>query len=123
MTSPKRIIIATLMGVCCGVVCLMLAGSGGNELPGILKLQIIISRTLMGFVIGISAIKMKWAFHGILLGLLMGLPMAFSSTFGAEGTKFTPQSMFFSTLMIGALYGFFIELITSVIFKAKQSGV
>ncbi|MDP8321903.1 MAG: hypothetical protein RAO94_06095 [Candidatus Stygibacter australis] len=122
MTSAKRIIIATLIGVCCGIVCITLAGSGGNKLPGIIIMQMVISRTLMGFVIGISAIKMNWALNGILLGFLMGLPMALSSSLGAEGTDFTPQMMFFSTLIIGAIYGFVIEFFTTVIFKAKQLG-
>jgi hypothetical protein len=75
---------------------------------------------MIGFVIGISAIKMNWALHGLLIGLLIGLPMAVSSAMGADMAGFTPQTMFVSTLVIGAVYGFFIELVTSVIFKAKQ---
>ena len=122
MTSVKRILIATLMGIVCGIICLSLAASGGSVMPDIIKLQIILSRTMIGFVIGISAIRMNWAIHGILLGLLIGLPMAAASSMGADISKFTPQSMFISTLVIGAFYGFFIELVTSVIFKAKQTG-
>ncbi|MDP8221042.1 MAG: hypothetical protein P9X26_06830 [Candidatus Stygibacter frigidus] len=122
MTSGKRIIIATLIGLCCGIVCITLAGSGGKQLPGIIIMQMLISRTLMGFVIGISAIKLNWALHGILLGLLMGLPMALSSSIVVKGTDFTPQMMMFSTLIIGAIYGFVIEFFTTVIFKAKQLG-
>ena len=120
MTSVKRIIIATLMGIGCGVICLFLAASGGDSMPQVIKLQILISRTLMGFVIGISAIKMQWFFHGVLLGLLIGLPMAFASSMGAEGSDFTPQSMFFYTLIIGAIYGVLIEFFTTVVFKAEQ---
>jgi hypothetical protein len=123
MTSEKRIIIATLLGTLFGLVCMLLASSGGSALPEILKLQIVVSRTMLGFVIGISAIKMNWAVHGIIMGLLIGLPMALASTLGTEGTEFTPQSMFFSTLLIGAIYGFLIELITSVVFKARQRRV
>ncbi len=91
-------------------------------MPGIIQLQIILSRTMIGFVIGISAIRMNWVIHGILLCLLIGLPMAVASSMGADMSKFTPQSMFISTLVIGAIYGFLIELVTTVIFKAKQTG-
>lgn len=123
MTSAKRIIIATLMGVCCGVICLSLAASGGDPVSGIIKLQILISRTLLGFVIGISAIRMPWFLHGLIMGILLGLPMALGSSLGAGASEFTPQSMFFYTLFIGGIYGILIEFITSVVFRAKQKSV
>ncbi|MCF7920469.1 MAG: hypothetical protein K9N06_11215 [Candidatus Cloacimonetes bacterium] len=120
MTSAKRMIIATLMGAVCGLICISLAQSGGNTLPDFIKLQMIVSRTMIGFVIGISGIKLGWALHGILLGLLIGLPMALASTMGSADSGFTPEKMFYMTLIIGAFYGFLIELVTSVIFKARQ---
>lgn len=120
MTSVKRVIIAVLMGIGCGIICIILADRGSNVLPDIVKLQILLNRTMIGFAIGISAIKMNWALHGILIGLLFGLSMAVSSAMGAEMSGFPPRLMMIASLIISAIYGFLIELVTSVIFKAKQ---
>jgi len=123
MTSVKRVIIATLMGIVCGIVCVLLASGGVNTLPDPVKLQIILNRTMIGFVIGMSAIKLNWALHGILIGLLIGLPVAVSSSMGANLSMMTPQLLFLSTLIISAIYGVVIELVTSIIFGAKQKTV
>ena len=116
----KRIIIASLSGLLFGFVCYTLASSSGS-LPTPVALQIIISRTLMGFVIGISSLKLgHWSIHGIIMGLLFSLPMAFSGMMAAETPSFTKEMMFVSTIVMGVIYGFLAELITSVIFKVKQ---
>ena len=115
----KRVIIATLSGLLFGLVCYGLASSGDYELHWAIAAQIIASRTLMGFAIGISRLKMgHWAVHGIVMGLLFSLPLAFSGLV-AEVPGFTPTMMFVSTVGIGAVYGLLIEVITSAIFKAK----
>lgn len=119
MKKTKRIIIATLAGILFGFVCLGFATSGGHEIPNAIKLQILVSRTLIGFAIGISSLKIHWTIHGILLGLLFSLPMAFSGLL-AEVPDFSASAMFLSTVVMGIIYGFLIELITSVVFKAKR---
>ena len=82
--------------------------------------QIIISRTLIGFAIGISCLSaIHWSFHGILMGFLFSLPIAFSGLMAPETPEFGPTEMFVSTIVMGIIYGFLIELITSVAFKAK----
>lgn len=120
MTSAKRLIIATLMGAVSGIICFLLASSGHNALSEEFIFNIILSRTLIGFVIGISGIKLGWFLHGLLLGFIVGLPMAVTSTFSNLETSFTPQMMFFTNLLIGGFYGILIEFVTSVIFKAKM---
>jgi hypothetical protein len=84
-TKMKRVIIATLSGIIFGVICNLLA-SGSGSLPWPITIQIITSRTLIGFAIGISSLKIVHV----------------------------------STIVMGIIYGLLIELITSVIFKAKQ---
>jgi len=120
MVSAKRIIVATLSGLVFGFVCYGLASSGDYEIAWPIAAQIIASRTLMGFAIGISCWRMgHWAINGLVMGLLFSLPMAFSGLLAPENPDFTPTMMFVSTVGIGAVYGLLIELITSVLFKAR----
>jgi hypothetical protein len=122
MQSAKRIMIATLSGVLFGFVCYGFASSGPAPLPLPVALQIITSRTLIGFAIGISSITLKhWSLHGLVLGLIFTLPLAFSGLLAPETPEFGQTEMFVSTLVMGMIYGLLIEVITSVIFKAKAN--
>lgn len=116
----KRIVIAVLCGVLSGLVCYTIASSAGGGLHYAIALQIIASRTLIGFAIGISKLKIHWVLHGILMGLVFSLPLSFSGLMAPENPEFTKTMMFVSTVVMGIIYGFLIELITSVLFKAKQ---
>ncbi len=75
----------------------------------------------MGFVFGSvggvmfliayrSAREERWL-HGIVIGIIASLPMAFSVL---PDTK-----IFFGAIVMGLTYGFLTELITTVLFKAK----
>jgi len=114
----KRVYIATLMGILAGVVCCLLSSSGG-PMPMKVLANIFVSRVLIGFVIGISAWKMPWAIHGPLMGLIVGIPTALGAMMGADA-HFGKYQLFFMTLVMGVIYGFVIELVTSGLFKARQ---
>ncbi|MBN1348833.1 hypothetical protein JXJ21_05445 [candidate division KSB1 bacterium] len=116
MASTHRIIIATVIGLICGLICWQIANSMGEPKGCAEAVTIILSRTLLGFGIGISAWRMAWWLHGIVLGFIFSIPMAVSVL--AE-----PKMLyiFIGTLVFGAIYGLIVELITSVIFKAKQA--
>ncbi|MFC2152492.1 hypothetical protein ACFLSE_08195 [Bacteroidota bacterium] len=116
MKKTKRFIIATLAGVLFGFVCLTITTSSGAEIPSPVKYQLIFSRALIGFAIGISCLKFHWTLHGLLLGLLFSLPLAFSGLMAPQGDL---AWLFVATLIMGMIYGLLIELITSLIFKAK----
>lgn len=117
MNKSKRILIATLGGILFGIICYLLASSS-TLLPCPVRWQIISSRTLIGFAIGISCITcMHWALHGLLMGFLFSLPLAFSGLMAPETPEFSSISMFVFTIVLGMIYGFLIELLTSVIFK------
>ena len=119
--KTKRFIISTLLGVVFGFVCYGFASSGQNEIPLVLAVNIILGRTLIGVAIGISRFSLKhWTLHGIIMGLIFSLPAAFGAMLGPENPEFSHTMLFVSTIVMGMIYGFLIELITSVLFKAKQ---
>lgn len=119
--KTKRLIIATLLGLVFGFVCYGFASSGPNEIVPFLAMNIILGRTLIGFGIGISRFSFKhWSLHGILMGLIFSLPAGFGAMLGPETPEFSHAMLFISTIVMGMIYGFLIELITSVLFKAKQ---
>lgn len=74
---------------------------------------------LIGFVIGISSLKIHWTIHGLFMGLLFSLPLAFSGLMAPETPEFSATVMLVSTVVMGMIYGFLIDLITSLLFKAK----
>ena len=117
----KRLIVATLSGLLFGFFCFGFACSGSGDIETWLGITIISGRTLMGFGIGISRFPMKnWAIHGIVMGFIFSLPAAFGTMMMPENPEFTPQMLAISTVVMGIIYGFLIELITSVFFKAKM---
>jgi hypothetical protein len=119
MQNIKRIVIATFCGLLFGFVCYGFAASGDYELARPIALQIISSRTLMGFAIGLSCWRMgHWSIHGLVMGFLFSLPMAFSGMV-ADIEGFSKTGMFLSTVGMGMIYGLLTELITSMIFKAR----
>jgi hypothetical protein len=121
MTNPKRLTIATLSGLLCGFICYGLASSGPAPVPGPAMWQIIFSRTLIGFAIGISTLRLgHWAFHGMVMGLLFSLPLAFSGLMAPDNPQYSAASMFVMTVVLGLMYGLLIELITTALFKAGQ---
>jgi hypothetical protein len=120
MQNAKRIIIATLSGVLFGFVCFGLASTSSVPIAWPVAVQIILSRTLIGLAIGISLVHLwHWTIHGLAIGLVFSLPLAFSGLMAPEYPEFSKTAIFISTIVLGMIYGLLIELITSVFFKAK----
>jgi hypothetical protein len=111
----KRVIITTILGFLAGIVCWQLAASNG-PLPAGIAWSIVFSRGLLGFSIGISRLKIPWWLNGIIFGFIYSLPMAFSIFASPSPNQ---MQIFFGTLFMGIIYGFLIELITSVLLKAR----
>lgn len=114
MLTVKRVLIATICGFIFGIICMLLASSNPDAaLPATtaVKVNIIISRTLLGFMLGISALRLSWWLHGIVIGIIASLPMAVAVM------EYT--GIMVSSIVMGIIYGFLTELITSIIFKAK----
>jgi len=123
MPRKKRIVIATLSGLLFASVCLVLSSvsPASQALTWPIAVQLVLSRTLIGFAIGISRISLgHWALHGTLMGLLFSLPFAFSGLVVPEELEYSKTMMFLASLGLGMIYGFLIEAITSVVFKEAQ---
>lgn len=119
--KTKRLIISTILGLVFGFVCYGLAASGSNDMSTILALNIILGRTLIGVAIGISRFTLKhWSLHGITMGFVFSLPAGFGAMLGPENPEFSHAMLMTSTIVLGMIYGFLIELITTVVFKARQ---
>ena len=118
MLTTKRVIITTICGFVFGIVCMLLASSNPNAtepLSTTMKWMIIISRTMLGFTIGISALRLNWWLHGIVLGAITSIPMAVP-TIDRLGIAI-------GSIVMGMIYGFLTELITSVLFKARSAAL
>ncbi len=77
---------------------------------------------MIGFAIGISGISLRhWTIHGLVIGLIFSLPLAFSGLMAPENHEYSKISIFISTIVLGMIYGFLVEMITSLLFKAKAS--
>jgi hypothetical protein len=108
--SVKRVILSTLLGVVAGIVCYLLSRGNMAYTSGMIA-GVILNRTLIGFVIGISGWKkMPYLLHGIIIGLIVTSLMAvYASLQGA-----------IMLLIAGAVYGLLIELIVTKLFKAPK---
>ena len=121
MRNPKRVVIATLSGVLFGLVCLGLASASPGELAWPIVAQIIASRTLIGVAIGISAVSLgHWSVHGLAMGAIFSVPLAFSGLMAPESPDYSKAGMFIGTIVLGMVYGLLIEVIASAIFKARM---
>ncbi|MBD3224220.1 MAG: hypothetical protein GF313_05785 [Caldithrix sp.] len=114
----KRVLVATLCGILFGLVCMMLAASNPDPAQPVTastKWLIVLSRTMMGFMIGISALRLSWWLHGLVLGLIASIPMAIP--------VFNEPSIAVGTVGMGIVYGFLTEWITTKVFKAPPVGM
>ena len=115
MLTVKRVLIATVCGFVFGLVCMWMASSNPDStepISAMIKWSVIIGRTMLGFTIGISAIRLKWWLHGIVLGAVASIPMAVP--------VLDRMDIAIGTVVMGIIYGLLTELITTKGFKAKS---
>jgi hypothetical protein len=118
MINPKRVKIATATGFSTGVLCYYLVSTFPGRPHLFVVLNFFLFRTLAGFIIGISNIKsVGWALHGIGIGALVSIPLAFMIPGNNEVCK---TSMFLVVIMLGSVYGLLIEAVTSQLFNAGR---
>ena len=113
MLSGKRLVLTTILGFIAGLVSLwwMHAASAMALVPAEVA-GVILGRTILGFAIGLSAWRINWVLHGILLGIFFSLPQAFFSAWNGQS--------FWAWLISGLVIGFLIELLSTPIFHARR---
>ncbi len=108
----RRIYIATIFGILAGFIC-MWSASLLMESGTWMKVSLVMNRILLGFAIGISRFRMPWWFHGSFMGAIFGLPVAL---YGLE----KGVAVFWAFEVASVIYGFFIEFMTTVVFRARR---
>jgi len=110
----KRVVITSILGLICGCISWVVCKYGfGHSQPLVTNALIILQNGLMGFTIGISSLRWPWAIHGLVLGGMFGFVLGIGAL--ALGSEFIWPFVF------GLVYGFIIELITTVFFKAGMA--
>ena len=107
MVNNVRLTLTTLFGIIAGLCTWWWMGG----IPAPEAWAVILSRALLGFAIGISAWRVNWAIHGIVLGILFSLPGAADAVWNHTGA-----AGFWGWIVSGLVIGFLIELFASPIF-------
>ena len=124
MNNGKRLLVASIGGLICGLICYGLASSSSAGLAAPIAAQIIASRTLIGVAIGLSRFSFgHWAIHGAVLGTVFSLPLAFSGLMAPDNPQFSAGAMFTWTIVLGLIYGVLIEFVTTVLFKLRTASL
>ena len=104
----KRIIIATILGVLCGLFCMYgTITKFPGEFGAFMLIGIVYNRALIGLVIGISDnIDLHPALRGAIIGVVVSMAMAiFSGDSDSSGALIV--------LAFGLVYGVLIDVVTS----------
>lgn len=111
--SMKRIVIATLFGLAVGMLCAAASFSAGFlKFTPVNLVWVLLNRGVMGFAIGISGLKLHWAWNGIVVGLVVGSVFSYFLLMHL-GPVFVP----FVNAIVNGVFGLIIELFTTVVFK------
>ncbi len=108
MTTWKRVGISTITGFILGIFC-WLGGMFlfGYEYSPLQITTILVHRTVMGFVIGVTTLPIHWALRGIILGSIVGsLFILYDLSAGY------PTWIALLLLGVNALYGLVIEWVS-----------
>jgi len=110
----KRIMIATLFGLVAGVLCATATFCFGFlEFTKVNLVWVLLNRAVMGFAIGTSGLKLRWAWNGIVMGLVVGSIFSYF-LFMNFGLGMLARV----NLLIGnPIFGLMIEFFTTVVFK------
>jgi hypothetical protein len=118
-----RVTVATLSGLLMGLICwqgaVLLVGNQYDSAAQVAA--IFVHRGVMGFAVGISALRVSWQVNGMIVGLVVGAPFAMSALTNMESFGYGLWTVL-ALLPLGAVYGFLIELITTRLFRLPARG-
>ncbi len=115
MLNGNRLAITTVLGFIAGFLSLWWMRIAYGVLPMSEEAMVVLSWAVLGWAIGLSAWKLNWAIHGIVMGIIFSLPQDFA--FVWNGGK---MRGFWGWLIVGLVIGFLIELITTPILHARR---
>jgi hypothetical protein len=97
-----------------GVICATAGFSIGiMKFTAVNLVWVLLNRSVMGFAIGASGLKLHWAWNGIVMGLVVGSIFSYF-LFMNLGMGTLPLA----NLLIGnPIFGLIIEFFTTVVFK------
>lgn len=112
----KRLILSVIGGIICAVICAI-----GRKflIPSITLSVLIVStfgnRILIGFVIGISRLKINYLLHGALIGFLVTLSYSIGMMLDSNVMGFIIYTA------VGIIYGILIELFVTKLCGERSS--
>jgi uncharacterized membrane protein YagU involved in acid resistance len=113
MVSGKRLVVTTVLGLLAGLVTLWwMHATSTAVILATEAAAVILSRTILGFAIGLSGWRLNWALHGAILGIVFSLPQSFFSAWNGHS--------FWAWLISGLVIGFLIELLSTPIFHLRR---
>jgi hypothetical protein len=115
MLNQKRLAITTILGFIAGFLSLWWMRAAYGVLPMSEEALLVLSCAVLGFAIGLSAWKIHWFWHGVIMGVIFSLPSDFANAWGGGGAR-----GFWAWLVGGLVIGFLIELITTPILHARR---
>lgn len=71
---------------------------------------------MIGFVIGISALRLTWVQHGAFIGLIIGFSFPVYDLITGQGLLIS-----FAAFVMSIVFGILIEFVTTFVFKAPMS--
>ena len=115
--SAKRILVASLFGLAMGGVCASTAFSAGIlKYSPVVLAWVLLNRTVMGAVIGVSGLRLHWSLNGIVLGVVAGSVFSFYLFMNVPGPL---PAM---NLAANGIFGLIIEFFTTVVFRLPSPG-
>jgi hypothetical protein len=113
----KRILVATLFGLVMGGICATGAFSAGIlKFTPITLAFILLNRAVMGAMIGMSGLRLHWAWNGFIIGVVVG------SVFSFYLFMTVPGPVPAINAIANGLYGLIIEFFTTVVFEQPSLG-
>lgn len=109
----KRIVVATFFGLVMGGVCATAAFSAGFlKFTPVNLVWVLLNRGVMGFAIGISGLKLHWAWNGVIMGLVVGAIFSYFLFMNVG-----PGTVPVGNALANGVFGLIIEFFTTVVFK------
>ena len=113
-SNSSRLATTTLLGVVFGIICMFLSKFTADVAYWPMGVSFLLHHAVMGFAIGASSLRMNWAAHGILWGILFGLFLAIGLI--GSGMALEPWQVF----VFAVIWGFLIETLTTKAFNRPQ---